>query len=115
MPERPAPGRRASGTVRAGGIIASTGGAASAATTTTAATTAATAATVTASQTVAVSTSNRGERYRFDGHRFYRWFNGGWRAVSFGYARSHHYDRNHRDRGYDRDHDRRDHNRGNRH
>ncbi|WP_371784960.1 hypothetical protein [Streptosporangium subroseum] len=33
-----------------------------------------------------------------------RWFNGGWRAVSFDYARSHHYDRNHRDR----DHDRRD-------
>ena len=69
---------------------------------------------------MAVSTFNRGERYRFDGHRFYRWFNGGWRAVSFDYARSHHYDRNHRDRDYDRDHnrrdnDRRDHNRGNRH
>ena len=90
----------------AGGIIASTGGAASAATATTAA---ATAATVTASQTVAVSMSDRGERYRFDGHRFYRWFNGGWRAVSFDYARSHHYDRNHRDRDYDRDHNRRDH------
>jgi hypothetical protein len=104
----------------AGGIIASTGGAASAATATTATTATTAAATVTASKTVAVSVSNRGERYRFDGHRFYRWFNGGWRAVSFDYARSHHYDRNHRDRDYDRDHnrrdnDRRDHNRGDRH
>ncbi|MDP9841289.1 hypothetical protein [Streptosporangium lutulentum] len=93
----------------AGGIIASTGGAASAATAATTATTA------TASQTVAVSVSGHGERYRFDGHRFYRWFNGGWRAVSFDYARSHHYDRNHRDRDYDRGHNRRDHNRGDRH
>ena len=78
----------------AGGIIASTGGAASASTTATAAT---------AAKIVTVSASDHGERYRFDGHRFYRWFDGGWRSVSFDYARSHHYDRNHRDRDYDRD------------
>jgi hypothetical protein len=60
---------------------------------------------------VTVSTFGHGERYHFDGHRFYRWFDGGWRAVSFDYARSHHFDRNHRDRDYDREHNRRDHDR----
>ncbi|MDP9844075.1 hypothetical protein J2853_003286 [Streptosporangium lutulentum] len=85
----------------AGGVIASTGGAASAATA--AATAAATTAVATvANASVTMNTLNRGGRYHFDGHRFYRWSGGRWSAVSFDYARDHHYSRDHRDRGFNR-------------
>ncbi|MEO3873782.1 hypothetical protein ABGB18_33645 [Nonomuraea sp. B12E4] len=37
--------------------------------------------------------AGHGERYRFDGHRFYRWEDGRWKPVSASYARHHSLDR----------------------
>ncbi|SDJ45966.1 hypothetical protein [Nonomuraea jiangxiensis] len=37
--------------------------------------------------------AGHGERYRFDGHRFYRWDDGKWKPVSAAYARHHSLDR----------------------
>jgi hypothetical protein len=37
--------------------------------------------------------TDHGDRYRFDGHRFYRWKDGKWKAVTSDYARRHDFDR----------------------
>ncbi|GLW06432.1 hypothetical protein Misp01_15620 [Microtetraspora sp. NBRC 13810] len=118
----------------AGGIVFTSGGAASAAT---AGETTARTAAVTAAVTVRHSawhntdtrrwdgrrlwirahahgdwfSSDHGNHYRYDGHRFYRWSGGKWRVVSSDYARRHGFDRRdfrpakHDDHGHDHDHD----------
>ncbi|WP_248959676.1 hypothetical protein [Sphaerisporangium perillae] len=92
----------------AGGIIFTTGGAASAATSDSAS------RTVTVTKVVRHNTdtqrwdgkrwwtrtnthsywygSDHGDRYRFDGHRFARWFGGKWKVVSSDYAHHHGFD-----------------------
>ncbi|GAA4586929.1 hypothetical protein GCM10023194_34450 [Planotetraspora phitsanulokensis] len=56
---------------------------------------------------------SHGVRYRFDGHKFYRWTGGKWKAVSTSYARQH--DLNKRDFSRDWHHGRDDHGHDNGH
>jgi hypothetical protein len=39
--------------------------------------------------------TDHGHRFRYDGHRFYQWIGGKWRAVSADYARHHGFDHKH--------------------